>query len=46
MYLEFACELVMWSPGQTGWFPPGDLVSLSHHTKHKQRCQWEWLACT
>jgi len=30
-YSASACEMVMWSPGQTGGLPPGTLVSS--HTK-------------
>jgi len=30
-YPASACEMVMWSPSQTGGFPPGTLVSS--HTK-------------
>ena len=29
--LTLACEIVMWSPSQTGWFPPG--TPVSSHTK-------------
>ena len=29
--LTLACEIAMWSPSQTGWFPPG--TPVSSHTK-------------
>ena len=30
-HLSSACEMVMWSPSQTGGFPPG--TPVSSHTK-------------
>jgi len=29
-YSSSVCEMVMWSPSQTGGFPPGTPVSLPH----------------